>query len=148
MLGNFTFHNPTKLYFGENSLENLGKELGKYGEKVMLVYGGGSIRKNGIYDAVLAELRKAGKQTVELSGVMPNPTIEKVMEGVALARKEAVDFILAVGGKVGQITIIFGQPLDDRKRHLILDSHDRIPLICIYLITYYKMRRVSCQFFV
>ena len=95
MLGNFTFHNPTKLYFGENSLENLSKELGKYGEKVMLVYGGGSIRKNGIYDAVLAELRKAGKQTVELSGVMPNPTIEKVMEGVALARKEAVDFILA-----------------------------------------------------
>lgn len=80
MLGNFTFHNPTKLYFGENSLENLSKELSKYGEKVMLVYGGGSIRKNGIYDAVLAELRKAGKQTVELSGVMPNPTIEKVME--------------------------------------------------------------------
>ena len=98
MLGDFTFHNPTKLYFGENSLENLSKELGKYGEKVMLVYGGGSIRKNGIYDAVRAELRKAGKQTVELSGVMPNPTIEKVMEGVALARKEAVDFILAVGG--------------------------------------------------
>ena len=98
MLGNFTFYNPTKLYFGENSLDNLSKELGKYGEKVMLVYGSGSIRKNGIYDAVLAELRKAGKQTVELSGVMPNPTIEKVMEGVALARKEAVDFILAVGG--------------------------------------------------
>ena len=98
MLGDFTFHNPTKLYFGENSLENLSKELGKYGEKVMLVYGGGSIRKNGIYDAVQAELRKAGKQTVELSGVMPNPTIEKVMEGVAFARKEAVDFILAVGG--------------------------------------------------
>lgn len=98
MLGNFTFHNPTKLYFGENSLENLGKELGKYGEKVMLVYGGGSIRKNGIYDTVLAELRKVGKQTVELSGVMPNPTIEKVMEGAALAKKEAVDLILAVGG--------------------------------------------------
>ena len=98
MLGNFTFYNPTKLYFGENSLDNLSKELGKYGEKVMLVYGSGSIRKNGIYDAVLAERRKACKQTVELSGVMPNPTIEKVMEGVALARKEAVDFILAVGG--------------------------------------------------
>ena len=63
MLGNFTFHNSTKIYFGENSLENLSKELGKYGEKVMLVYGGGSIRKNGIYDAVLAELHKAGKQT-------------------------------------------------------------------------------------
>lgn len=92
MLGNFTFHNPTKLYFGENSLENLGKELGKYGEKVMLVYGGGSIRKNGIYDTVLAELRKVGKQTVELSGVMPNPTIEKVMEGAALAKKRSGRF--------------------------------------------------------
>ena len=58
------------------------------------------------------------------------------------------DLVLSVSGQIGQITIIFGQPLDDRKRHLILDSHDRIPLICIYLITYYKMRRVSCQFFV
>ena len=96
MLGDFTFHNPTKLYFGENSLENLSKELGKYGEKVMLVYGGGSIRKNGIYDAVQAELRKAGKQTVELSGVMPNPTIEKVMEGVALARTGRSSIISAI----------------------------------------------------
>ena len=78
----------------------MGKELGKYGEKVMLVYGGGSIRKNGIYDTVLAELRKVGKQTVELSGVMPNPTIEKVMGGAALAKKEAVDLILAVGGSI------------------------------------------------
>ena len=96
MLGNFTFYNPTKLYFGENSLDNLSKELGKYGEKVMLVYGSGSIRKNGIYDAVLAELRKAGKQTVELSGVMPNPTIEKVMEGVAhlQAQREPEEVLL------------------------------------------------------
>ena len=77
MLGNFTFHNPTKLYFGENSLENLSKELDKYGKNVMLVYGGGSIRKNGIYDSVIAELNKADKQVVELSGVMPNPTIER-----------------------------------------------------------------------
>ena len=98
MLGNFTFHNPTKLYFGENSLENLSKELGKYGEKVMLVYGGGSIRKNGIYDAVLAELRKAGKQTVELSGVMPNPTIENVQAGVTAFKASGADCIVAVGG--------------------------------------------------
>ena len=98
MLGNFTFHNPTKLYFGENSLENLSKELGKYGEKVMLVYGGGSICKNGIYDAVLAELRKAGKQTVELSGVMPNPTIENVQAGVTAFKASGADCIVAVGG--------------------------------------------------
>lgn len=98
MLGNFTFHNPTKLYFGEDSLSNLGNELNHYGKKIMMVYGGGSIKKNGIYDAVMAELLKAGKQVVELSGVMPNPTIEKVMEGTALAKKEGVELILAVGG--------------------------------------------------
>ena len=78
MLGNFTFHNPTKLFFGEEALDNLGNELRLYGPKVMLVYGGGSIKRNGIYDAVVAELQKAGKKIVELGGVMPNPTIDKV----------------------------------------------------------------------
>ena len=73
MLGNFTFHNPTKLYFGENSLENLSKELGKYGEKVMLVYGGGSICKNGIYDAVLAELRKQANRRSNCQVSCPTP---------------------------------------------------------------------------
>ena len=98
MLGNFTFHNPTKLYFGEEALSNLSKELEHYGKKVMLVYGGGSIKRNGIYDAVKEELRKADKEVVELGGVMPNPTIEKVREGIQLAKKEAVELILAVGG--------------------------------------------------
>ena len=98
MLGNFTFHNPTKLFFGEDALDNLGNELRLYGPKVMLVYGGGSIKRNGIYDAVVAELQKAGKKIVELGGVMPNPTIDKVREGMALAKKENVDLILAVGG--------------------------------------------------
>lgn len=98
MLGNFTFHNPTKLYFGEEALGNLSKELEHYGKKVMLVYGGGSIKRNGIYDAVNTELQKAGKEVVELGGVMPNPTIDKVREGIQLAKKEAVDLILAVGG--------------------------------------------------
>ena len=77
MLGNFTFHNPTKLYFGENSLENLSKELDKYGEKVMLVYGGGSIRKNGIYDAVLAELRKAGMMMFPIFTVYVTSLVER-----------------------------------------------------------------------
>ena len=98
MLGNFTFHNPTKLYFGEEALSNLSKELEHYGKKVMLVYGGGSIKRNGIYDAVKAELQKAGKEVVELGGVMPNPTIDKVRDGIKLAKEEAVDLILAVGG--------------------------------------------------
>ena len=98
MLGNFTFHNPTKLHFGEDALNKLSEELKNYGKKVMLCYGGGSIKRNGIYDQVMTELKKVGCEVVELSGVMPNPTIEKVLEGAHLARREEVDFILGVGG--------------------------------------------------
>lgn len=98
MLGNFTYCNPTRLYFGKNALDNLGEELGKYGKTVMLVYGGGSIKRNGIYDKVVAALKAAGKTIVEDGGVMPNPTVEKLYEGCKIARDNAVDLILAVGG--------------------------------------------------
>ena len=98
MLGNFTFHNPTKLHFGKDALNNLGDELKNYGPKVLLTYGGGSIKKNGIYDKVVAVLKEAGKTIVELPGVMPNPTVEKLYEGAKLAKDEQVDLILAVGG--------------------------------------------------
>ena len=98
MLGNFSYSNPTKLYFGEDSLNYLDQELHKYGKKILLTYGGGSIKKNGIYEAVVAALKKNGKEIVELQGVMPNPTSEKLAEGCKLAREENVDFILAVGG--------------------------------------------------
>lgn len=98
MLGNFTYCNPTKLYFGEESLLNLGTELKKYGQNVVLIYGGGSIKKNGIYDEVMTILKKEVKNVVEIAGVMPNPTVEKLYEGIAIARNHKVDFILAVGG--------------------------------------------------
>ncbi len=98
MLGNFTYCNPTKLYFGENALDNLSTELKKYGNNVVLVYGGGSIKKNGIYDEVKAILEKEGKNVAEISGVMPNPTVEKLYEGVEIARKHKADLLLAVGG--------------------------------------------------
>lgn len=98
MLGNFTYHNPTKLIFGSDALDALAGELAAYGPTVQLVYGGGSIKKNGIYDAVMAALEAAGKTVVEDAGVMPNPTIEKLREGVEIARANKVDFILAVGG--------------------------------------------------
>lgn len=98
MLGNFSYCNPTKLYFGENALGNLTSELAKYGRNVVLVYGGGSIKKNGIYDEVIGILRSAGKAVAEIAGVMPNPTIHKLYEGIEIARKNKVDFILAVGG--------------------------------------------------
>ena len=98
MLGNFTYCNPTKLYFGNEALEGLAVELPKYGKKVLLVYGGGSIKKNGIYDSVVGILKDGGKEIVELAGVMPNPTSDKLNEGVRVARENKIDFILAVGG--------------------------------------------------
>ncbi|HIX09167.1 MAG TPA: iron-containing alcohol dehydrogenase [Firmicutes bacterium] len=98
MLGNFTYCNPTKLYFGKGSLENLKKELAGYGKNVMLVYGGGSIKKNGIYDQVVAILKECGKTVAEDAGVMPNPTVEKLYEGIERARACKADLILAVGG--------------------------------------------------
>ena len=98
MLGNFVYSNPTKLYFGENSLQFLKEELKNYGKTIMLVYGGGSIKKNGIYDAVVQILQTCGKEIVEDAGVMPNPTVEKLYEGCKIARAHQVDLILAVGG--------------------------------------------------
>ena len=98
MLGNFSFHNPTKLYFGEDSLKALNEELPKYGKKIQLIYGGGSIKKNGIYDQVVEILKANGKEIVEDSGVMPNPTVEKLREGTRIARENHVDLLLAVGG--------------------------------------------------
>ena len=98
MQGNFTYHNPTKLYFGEDAMNHLIDELKHYGPTVMLSYGGCSIKRNGIYDAVVAALKTAGKTVVEDAGVMPNPTYEKVQEGCQLVRENKVDLILAVGG--------------------------------------------------
>lgn len=98
MLGNFTYCNPTKLYFGRNALDGLNEELPKYGKNVLLVYGGGSIKKNGIYDKVIAVLKANGKHIFEDAGVMPNPTSEKLNEGIERAKKAKADLILAVGG--------------------------------------------------
>ena len=98
MLGNFSYCNPTKLYFGEDSLDCLNTELPKYGKNVALIYGGGSIKKNGIYDAVVQILKDNGKEVAEIAGVMPNPTVDKLYEGVEIARKHHADLLLAVGG--------------------------------------------------
>lgn len=98
MLGNFTYCNPTKLYFGKDALGGLDEELPKYGKNVLLVYGGGSIKKNGIYDRVVSILKKNGKNIFEDGGVMPNPTSEKLNEGIERAKAANADLILAVGG--------------------------------------------------
>lgn len=98
MLGSFSYSNPTKLYFGEDSLNYLKDELQKYGNNVQLVYGGGSIKKYGIYDSIMDILKASGKSVFEDGGVMPNPTVEKLYEGCRIARENQVDLILTVGG--------------------------------------------------
>ena len=99
MMNNFVFENKTKVYFGKNVVkEHLGGLLSNYGETVMLAYGGGSIKRNGVYDEVVSILNAAGKRVVEFSGIMSNPTYAKVQENAKLARENHVDLILAVGG--------------------------------------------------
>ena len=98
MLGNFMYCNPTRLYFGENALHHLNSELEKYGKRVLLIYGGGSIKDSGLYDQVKAILESCKKEVFELPGVMPNPTVDKLYEGCKIARENDVDLLLAVGG--------------------------------------------------
>lgn len=139
MLGNFTYYNPTKLYFGEEALEGLREELPKYGKTVQLIYGGGSIKRNGIYDAVMALLKACGKIVVEDGGVMPNPTIDKVREGVALARHHQVDLLLAVGGgsccDYAKAVSVSVHCADDPWAHFMLRAEDApdeiVPVGCV-----------------
>ena len=98
MLGEFMYHNPTKLYFGRKALDGLAKELPNYGKNILLTYGGGSVKKSGLYDEIVAILKAGGKNIIDLPGVMANPTTEKLYEGCKLARENNVDLILAVGG--------------------------------------------------
>lgn len=98
MLGNFTYSNPTKLYFGKDALDNLPSALSAYGSRILLVYGSSSIKKTGLYDKIMQILKESGKEIFEDAGVMPNPTVEKLYEGCKRAKENHVDFILAVGG--------------------------------------------------
>lgn len=97
-MNSFTFYNPVKLHFGEDALEKLPKELAQFGQKVLVVYGGGSIKKNGVYNAVMEKLQEAGKSIFELSGVEPNPRVETARLGIEICKKEGIDLVLAVGG--------------------------------------------------
>ncbi len=98
-MNNFIFENATKTFFGKGCVgEYLCCLAGHYGKNVLLCYGGGSIKKNGVYDEVMESLRKAGKNVTEFSGIMSNPTYQKVLEGARLARENQIDLILGVGG--------------------------------------------------
>ena len=97
-MNSFVYNIPTKVYFGENQLGYLGEELRKFGRRVLLTYGGGSIKRNGLYDRVIEELRKADLEVFELSGIKPNPRIESVREGVKICKEQGIEVLLAVGG--------------------------------------------------
>lgn len=97
-MDNFTFYNPTKLIFGKGQLEELKNEVPQYGKKVLMVYGGGSIKRNGLYDSVMETLKEIGAEVFELSGVEPNPRLSTVHKGVQICKEEGIEFLLAVGG--------------------------------------------------
>lgn len=98
MMNNFIYDIPTKVYFGENQLGHLGEELNKYGKKVLLTYGGGSIKKSGLYDKIVAEIKNAGLELFELNEIDPNPRVSSVNAGADICKKEGIDVLLAVGG--------------------------------------------------
>jgi alcohol dehydrogenase len=97
-MNSFAFYNPTKLIFGKDEVEKLKEEIPQYGKKVLLVYGGGSIKRNGLYDQVTGLLKEIDAEVHELSGVEPNPRISTVRKGVEICKNEGIEFILAVGG--------------------------------------------------
>lgn len=132
MLGEFTYSNPTRLHFGREALEELRGELEQYGPNVLLCYGGGSVKKNGIYEKVTAILKECGKTVTEDAGVMPNPTVEKLYEGSRLARENKADLILAVGG---------GSVCDYAKAVSVSAYCEEDPWEKYYL----KMEDVSCK---
>lgn len=94
----FTYYNPTKIYFGKTALGNLSDELKNYGENILLIYGKNSVKKSGLYDKVIEILNSANKKVTELSGIKSNPSYSQLLEGARLVRENNVDLILAVGG--------------------------------------------------
>ena len=98
MLHDFTYYNPTKIYFGKNAMQNLSAELANYGKNILLLYGKNSIKKIGLYDEVVKTLKACDKNITELSGIKPNPAYSQVLEGARLVRENKIDLILAVGG--------------------------------------------------
>ncbi len=97
-MNNFVYDIPVKVYFGKDQLGHLGEELAKYGRRVLLTYGGGSIKKIGLYDKVMSELSKAGLEVHELSGIEPNPRVDSVRRGAQMCKDNNIDVLLAVGG--------------------------------------------------
>ena len=142
-MNSFTYQYPVKNYFGEGALHTaLAAELPAMGEKVMLAYGGGSIKRTGLYDEIVVALQDAGKTVVEFPGIMPNPTYEKVQEGARIAREEGVDFILAVGGgsvfdccKIVSAQVLLDEDIDDFEHVQDKTPTAFIPLGCVVTLS-------------
>ena len=98
-MNNFSYCNPTKLIFGKDTVQSIAHEVPLYGKKVLLVYGGGSIKRNNLYDAVLQQLHEAGAEDFELAGVEPNPRITSARKGVEICKEQGIEFLLAVGDR-------------------------------------------------
>lgn len=116
-MNHFTYSYPVKVYFGKDTTETaLTAELKKYGKNVLLAYGGGSVKKNGVYDAVKSILEKEGKTVFDFPGIMPNPTYAKVQEGAKMVKEKNIDFILAVGGGsvIDCCKIVSAQALEEK----------------------------------
>ncbi|HHX01774.1 MAG TPA: iron-containing alcohol dehydrogenase, partial [Firmicutes bacterium] len=97
-MDNFRFLSPTEIIFGKDTENLVGEQVKRYASKVLLHYGGGSIKRTGLYDRVVASLKEHGIEVVELGDVLPNPRLSLVHEGIELCRREGISFILAVGG--------------------------------------------------
>lgn len=97
-MNKFEFYNPTKIIFGKNSINKLNELIKPFGKNIMIAYGGGSIKKNGIYDSVIDVLKSENKNIFELNGITPNPKLDKVSEGIKICKENNIDFILAIGG--------------------------------------------------
>ena len=135
----FEYYNPTKIIFGKNSIEQISGLLEGYGKKIMLLYGGGSIKKNGIYEKITEQLK--GKEVVEFVGIEPNPTIETIRRGIDVCKKEKVDFILGVGGGsvLDSTKMIGAGAVYDGDFWDFLENHDQLPDDCIPLGTVVTM---------
>ena len=140
-MNNFYYWSRTKIHFGKNTEQNVGKLMKELGKKVLLVYGGGSIKKTGLYDTVTKALESEGLEWVELSGVQPNPRLSKAHEGIDLCRKERVDCILAVGGgsvidtaKAVGVGALYDGEIWDLFGHDVMQDYPMLPLGVILTI--------------
>ncbi len=139
-LNDFTFYNPVRLHFGKGQVEQLENELPKYGDKILVVYGGGSIKRNGLYNDVMTILEKLNMKVFELSGVEPNPRVETARKGIEICKKEGIDFVLAVGG--GSVIdcsklIVAGAKIDEDPWNIVIKKanvKDALPLGTILTI--------------